>query len=330
MYNKKLNVCLLFIVLSIFSATLTNAATAIIPTGYSTVQDAVNAVQGTVDPRVIINSNAIFAETVTITQSVIIEAGTGYTPVIRGTSPGKTIYFNPDSTSTQALSLRNLTVLPRTGIGPGSGDSIIRIYNAGTGATDILIEGLRLNDPENAGPDGIEIRLGGPNNVMVQNTTITLGGGPGYGVDAFFMGGLGTLTVSNVIINMSGGDGWGFDIRGSLESGISFTLEDSVFNLSAPLGPYHTEIGRLSDLVSATIQRNTFNLISNEQGSATGIVTGWGSQDVTLDSNRFNGSGPKVGSAYNAYPSEGDTGSVIATNNVIFNQEHQQEWLMQL
>jgi len=292
------------------------ADTAIVPTDYATVQGAVNAVQGTPDPTVIIESNAIFDETVTITESVTIEPGTGYSPTLRGVI-SRTIYFNPNSISTQNFTIRGLTLLPRTGIGPCSGYNIIDILNAGSGETTILIEGLTLNDPENGGPDGINIRSsGGPNNVTVQNTAINLGGGPGCGVNAFFMGELGTLTVSDVTVNMSLGDGSGFDIRGS---GITFILEDSTFNISAPLGSFSAEVGRLLDLVNLTIRGNTFNLTSNAQGSAQGISAGSGSQNVTMDSNYFNGSGPNVDYAFNASPPENDTGNIIATNNVIFN-----------
>jgi len=322
--------CLAFVLLSILSAKTGHAATAIVPTGYPTVQQAVNAVQGTVTPLVIINSNATFTETVTITQSVTIEAGSGYTPTIQGTgacySSGCAIYFNPNSASDQSLTLRNLILLPRTGIGPGSGDGIIDIQNAGTGATNILFDGLTLNDPGNGGPDGINIRSGyggpggGPNNVTIQqNTSITLGGGPGYSATAIFMGETGTLSVSNVTINLSLGDGEGFDIRGSQGSGITFTLDDSTFNMSAPLGPYSSEIGRVSDTVTATFRGNTFNLTSNAQGSSSGIIAGWGSQNVTMDANWFNGIGPNANNAFSANPFAGDTVSVTATNNIIIN-----------
>jgi hypothetical protein len=54
-----------------------------VPTDYATIQLAVNAVQGTEDALVRIDSNAIFTETVTATQSVAIEAGRGFSPIIQ-------------------------------------------------------------------------------------------------------------------------------------------------------------------------------------------------------------------------------------------------------
>ncbi len=309
---------------SVFAAKTGYALTVNVPTDYLTIQLAVTAVQGTPNATVIINSNNTFTETVTITQSVIIEAGAGYTPTIQGAgacfSSGCAIYFYPNSATAQSLTLRNLILLPRTGIGPGSGNSIIDVQNAGAGATNILFDGLTLNDPSNAGPNGIYIRSGGgPNNVTIQNTAITLGGGPAYSTTAITTLELGTLAVSNATVNLSSGDGEGFDIRGSQGSGITFTLEDSTFNISAPLGSYSAEVGRLSWLVTAAIRRNTFNLTSNTLGSASGIITGWGNQDVVLDSNRFIGSGPNVNTAYSANPFAGETGDLSATNNVIFN-----------
>ena len=298
-----------------------HATTAAVPGDYPTVQQAVTAVQGTTDPKVIINSDGTFTESVMATESVTIEAGTGYTPTIRSASSQGAIYFNPNSASTSSFTLLNLNFLPRTGAGPCSGDSIIQIQNDGSASTTVMLDGLTLNDPDSAGPDGVNIRAafgtGGPNSVTVQDSTFNLGGGAACGVSAIFMGEEGMLTASNVTINMSFGSSEAFDIRGSQGSGIAFTMVDSTIDISAPLGPYSGEVGRLSDSVTASFQGNTFNLTSNDQGSASGIITGWGSQDVTMDGNLFTGSGPKASSAFSAYPGDGDTVNIMATNNII-------------
>jgi hypothetical protein len=309
----------LFFFLGLFPALNAQAAAVIVPTDQPTIQAAVNAAQGTADPRVIINSSATYTESITVTQTVSIESGTGYTPVIRGASYN-VIEFNPNSSSTQTFTLRNLTILPQVSTNPCGGDHLVSVQNAGTGATNIVFNGLTLSDPGSVGPTGINIRSsGGPNNVSVQNCTITLGGGPSCGVTALYMIELGTLTVSNSMINMSLGSGDGFDIRGSQGSGITFTLENSTFNISAPLGSYSAELGRLLDSVKATIRGNTFNFTSNSQGIAGGIICGWGSQDVTLESNTFNGSGPNTGSAFQMMPSSNETGTVAAALNTVHN-----------
>jgi hypothetical protein len=85
------------------------------------------------------------------------------------------------------------------------------------------------------------------------------------------------------------------------------------------LGSYSAEVGQLLDLVKATIRGNTFNFTSNSQGIADGIICGWGSQDVTLESNTFNGSGPNTGSAFQMMPSSNETGTVAAALNTVHN-----------
>lgn len=305
------------------AARLASADTATVPSPYATIQDAVNAVQGTSDPLVVINSNSIFVETVTITSAVTIQAGSGYRPTIRG-APGnpRTIYIHPNSASAQDFHLKNLNLEPRVGISGCSGFNIIDILNSGAGEARIWLRSLTLDDPDNGGPDGVNIRSGyglggGYNTVYMDYSTITLGGDPGCGVDAFFMGETGSLTLKGVTVNMSLGDAAGFDLRGFQGAGIVFDLSDSTFNISAPSGHYSADIGNLLDTVNATLENNTFNLISNETGSAGGISAGPGSQDITLIANRFHGSGPMMRSAVRAAPRSGETTTIVAVNNVI-------------
>jgi hypothetical protein len=57
--------------------------TAVVPTDYATIQDAIEAVQNNYDPgEVIINDNGPFSERIYISQSVTVRAGTGFSPVI--------------------------------------------------------------------------------------------------------------------------------------------------------------------------------------------------------------------------------------------------------
>jgi hypothetical protein len=142
--RKKISTLAIFfaaLFLGLVPAFNAHAAAVIVPTDHATIQAAVNTAQGTADPRVIIISSATFTESITITQTVSIESGTGYTPIIRGAS-SDVIYFNPNSSSTQTFTLRNLTILPQTSTVPCGGDYLISVQNAGTGATNVLFDGL--------------------------------------------------------------------------------------------------------------------------------------------------------------------------------------------
>ena len=72
----------LYLIATVFSGTAI-AATAVVPTDYAAIQDAVNAVQNDLDPgEVIINSNATFNEWIVVNESVTLRAGIGFAPVI--------------------------------------------------------------------------------------------------------------------------------------------------------------------------------------------------------------------------------------------------------
>ena len=203
----------------LFTSVAAPAATETIPGIYPSIQAAVTAVQGTPDATVIINSDATFEESLTITQSVIIEAGPGYDPIIRGAvADTRTVYFNPNSATVQSFTLRGVTLLPEDSTAAGN-NTILGILNEGTAVTDVLIDGVTINDPDNLGPTGISIRSSiGPsgafaNNVEIVNSAITLGGVPSMGVSAIVMLELGSLTVSGADINMSLASSDAFDSR---------------------------------------------------------------------------------------------------------------------
>lgn len=62
------------------------AASVVVPTAHSTIQEAVDVVQSDADPgEVIINSDATFNETIFIQESVTIRAGEGFSPTIERT-----------------------------------------------------------------------------------------------------------------------------------------------------------------------------------------------------------------------------------------------------
>ena len=64
------------VALALLTSSAALAATAVVPTDFATIQEAVDAVQGTANALVRIDSNATFVETVHATESVAIEAGT--------------------------------------------------------------------------------------------------------------------------------------------------------------------------------------------------------------------------------------------------------------
>ncbi|MGH3055627.1 MAG: hypothetical protein ACRDL7_11685, partial [Gaiellaceae bacterium] len=86
------------------------AITVVVPTDQPTVQAAVNAAGA--GGTVIINSNATFDETVTVTQSLTIHGGVGFSPTIRGASlcgPSTcTLFFAPNSAAAQMLAVSDV------------------------------------------------------------------------------------------------------------------------------------------------------------------------------------------------------------------------------
>jgi hypothetical protein len=303
-----------------------DAATVTIPTDHATVQSAVNAVQGTSNATVIINSDATFVETVTITQSVTIEAGAGYAPIIRGAvADAQTIYFNPTGASSTALTLDGLTLLPESS--PAAGNNIVvEIVNAATAPSTVVLEGLTINDPDNLGPQGIYIRsitnpgsgIAPANNVDILNSTITLGGVSGVATNAVTMTSEGTLSVSGVEIHHTLSSGTAFYIWGS-QSSILFTLEDSTISVTAPNGAYMSQAVYVGNRVTATIERNTFNLIDTSLGFVRGISTGTEGTAMVINANRFIGSGPEAYLALIVSSKTGGLTEVYATNNVLYN-----------
>jgi hypothetical protein len=321
-----------FAILVLLMPSAVLADTAVVPTDYPTVQQAVDAVQGTVGALVRIDSNATFSETVTATESVSIEAGIGFSPTIQGTATtcsgfggGCTVSFNPIDTTAENFTLRGVRLLPRSGATPGSGDRVIQIFNQGDADATLVVDQIIIEDPSNSGADGFNIRKDfsatGVNHVTVTDSSITLGGSPGQSTDAFLMAEGGSLTIDGITLVMTGGDAEGFDIRGNPES-IIFSLTDSSFTLDAPAGSFTSEVGRLSSNIEATIARNVFRLNSNDQGFASGIgmgtgLTGTFSSTLGLDANYFLGTGPRTGNALSLFPFSDETISVIATNNVV-------------
>lgn len=307
------------------------AITVVVPTDQPTVQAAVNAAGA--GGTVIINSNAVFNETVTVTQSLTIHGGVGFTPTIRGAGkcgvvPSCTLFFEPNSDAPQMLAVSGVRFLPKSST-PGSGPEVVRMLNLGSGDATLILSGCTIEDPEGFGFLAVDIRrlscASGLNHVSVQNGSITISGADEAfaGEGGFDMPEGGTLNVSNVNLAMSGIAAQAFDIAGTPGCGqIIFGLSDSTIRVTSPTTSFSADLATLLLDVTATIERTTFQAISNGEGSVGGIFVGGGSgqtfsSSITLDANRFSGSGPHVGDAVSAAPF--DHGSVVvkATNNVI-------------
>ena len=241
---------LAFAVLAVRSPRAAQGATAVVPTDYATIQLAVNAVQGTEDALVRIDSNAIFTETVTATQSVAIEAGSGFSPTIQavatncGAALGSCgVGFIPDSDATpMAFALRGVRLHPRN---PAAGnDRVVLIFNRGDVDATAVIEDVVIDDPAGSGPSAVELRNDGAGVVhaTVRRSSITLGGKSGTGVEAFLLAEGGSLTVDHLTLVMSGGVGTAFNVGDFMADSV-FSLADSDVTLNAPAGAYTAMLG---------------------------------------------------------------------------------------
>ena len=96
------------------------ADVALVPRQYTTLQQAVDAVAGTANALVLIDSDGVFDESLEISHSVAIAGGEGYRPVLRGRPAsrgpaGAIVSFEPGGRSHATLSLRRLRLEPAPG-----------------------------------------------------------------------------------------------------------------------------------------------------------------------------------------------------------------------
>ena len=309
------------------------ALTVIVPTDQPTIQGAVTAAGA--DGTVIINSDATFSETVTVTQSLTIHAGAGFTPTIRGTSacgvggPSCTLLFEPNSGSVQTLAVSGVRFLPKSGT-LGMDTEVVHIFNLGAGDAYVILDACTIENPEGFGFRAVDIGRAscsaGLNHVTVQNGSINIAGANELftGRGGFVMAEGGSLAVSNQHLTMSGIAANAFDITGTPNcGGIMFLLSDSDISVSLLPAGIEADVAHLLLNVTATIERNTFQAISsNGEGFPAGILVGGGSgqtysASVTLDANRFSGSGPNVGRAVFVRTFTNGSVEMTATNNVV-------------
>lgn len=335
----KRSLCLLLAGIALYcAAPPAFAATVIVPTDQPTVQGAVNAAGpgGTV----IINSNAIFNETVIVTRALTIHGGVGFTPTIRGTGMcgptsivSCTLLFTPNSDAAQMLAVSDVRFLPKSGA-RASGPGVIRIFNRGAGEASAIFTNCTIENPEGFGYLAVDIRRtscsAGLNHVSFHGGSISISGVDESfaGAGAFEMAEGGSLEVSNFDLAMSGIDAHAFTLFGTPSAcgGITFTLNDSNIIVGPASPGFNTDIGVLLFDVTATLARNTFQMVSNSEASASGISAGGGtgqqfSGSITLDANHFFGSGPDAGLAVRAAPFANGAIVVNATNNVVHSMQ---------
>lgn len=308
-----------------FAAARARAATVIVPTDQSTVQAAVTAAGA--DGTVIINSNTTFNETVTVTQSVTIHSGVGFTPTIQGTGtcglPGTycTLVFAPNGATAQMLSVSGLRLLP--GGAKGTSSEVVRVLNRGTGEATAVFSGCTIENPQNFGFLAVNIHRNscsaGLTHVAFQNGSITITGETDEiaGEGGFSMNEGGSLTVLNTHLAMSGIPGLAFDIRAEPGcGGLDFALSYSTLSIAAPAHE-SARVALLRLGVTATIEHNLFQLSPASGIGAFGDGQLPYSSSLTLDANRFVGSGPEVGYALQVAPDSQGFVLVKATNNAV-------------
>jgi hypothetical protein len=313
-------------------ATPLAADTAVVPTDFATIQAAVAAVEGTPDAFVRIDSDATFVERVTATRSVLIAAGEDFRPTLQGTtghcelSGPCTIELLP-TLANQVFRLRGLRLVPPAGVTPGSGGRHLLLFNLSGAPATLVIDDLEVVDPEEAGYDGIVSRVSasapGNNEVTVRTTRIELRGPVGFSAAAIEMGEAGSLALTDSDVAKRGPSGGLLVFFGSQ----SIEMRESRFEVEAPQGPFGAELARTSGATSMLLAGNEIRLLDGAEGTAGGIlfqVQPGLSSSLTLDSNRFSGTGePGLGeSAVLVQPFSGASATLTAVNNVLRGMNH--------
>ena len=299
------------------------AQLAVVPTDHATVQAAVDAVQGLPGATVRIDSNATFVETVTIHESLVLEAGAGFTPSIQGVesacefSGPCTLNWNPEGAVATTFVLRGIGFLPAATAGNGA--RVVQVFNQSASDSTITIDDVAIRDPNESGSHGIFIRqdpsVSGVNLVTIVDSSIQLGGGPQSSGVGITMAGGGSLAVERLTLEKHGGASDAFSLQVS-SNPFPFSLRDSHLTITAPAGLSAATIGRFSRFIAATIERNTFRLIGDAaEGIGLGGGPGPSSSTFLLDGNRFLGSGD--GTAVAIFPATDESVLVTARNNLV-------------
>ncbi len=304
------------------------ATTVIVPTDQPTIQGAVLAAQGTPGGTVIVQSNATFVETVTVTQSVVLEAGAGFSPSLEGAGPcggiggNCTLDLRPNVPGPQ-IAVRGLRILPGT-----NPTDLVKIENQSADAATIELTGLTLLSSGNDPIRGVTIRSSGAaNDVTIHGGSITVGGTPKFPTTGIDMTGAGDLKVDGLVILTLDGTTAGFSIDGP-PGRSTFTMTGSQVTVTAPSASFGALVGRLTGDVDATLSHNLFRMLPTDIASTEGIHIGLSgpaggahiATTLLLDANRFENPTAVIGgSGVTSFARPQDTTVLVATNNILRN-----------
>lgn len=301
------------------------ADTAVVPTDFPSIQQAVDAVQGTPDALVRIDSSAVFAGTVVAAESVRIEAGEGFRPTLRGAT-GNCVLVGPctielhPTVGGQSFGLRGLRLEPPAGVAPGSGGRHVLLFNESSASATLVAFALELADPAGVSYDGIVSRVApatpGENSVSVETSRIEVRGLPEHVASAIEMVERGLLSVVDADLSQSGPSGSLLAFFGNQ----SAFLLSSRFEVDAPATSLHAGLLSLSGSGDLTVADNRIDLRDASVGSVGGIrlgIASGGSGSLLLDSNRFVGDGTGGAYAAEVEPFPGSLGEIVAVNNEV-------------
>lgn len=299
-------------------------ATAVVPTDFPTIQQAVDAVQGTPSALVLVESDATFVEAVRITASVTVRAGSGFQPTIRQGEIGCTvaarcaISIRPPAGGLTRVELVGLRILPPEGIAPGTGGPHVELVHDTAASVLVVASDLDLDDPAGTNASGFFVFSpagAGPYQFVVTDTRIRIRGEAALGGNAFVANGHGAFSVESCELSMDGPAEALFELDGLQ----ALSLVASTVDLAAPASGTSL-LGGLRGELDVVIERNLFTFHGEPPGSAQGFRIGGGGaevQNVRLTSNRFVGGAELESFALSFSPGAGVAGDLLAVNNVM-------------
>lgn len=299
------------------------AATAVVPTDFPTIQQAVDAVQGTPSALVLIESDATFVEAVRITASVTIRAGAGFHPTIRQGEVGCTVAsrcafaIRPPAGPLLRLELAGLRILPPEGIAAGTGGPHVELVHDAAAQVLVIASELDLDDPEGTNASAFfALGLPGasPYQFVVSDSRIRVRGEAALGGGALVASGHGAFSIEGCDLAMAGPAAPLFTLEGRQ----ALTLVDSIVDLTAP-DDGTAVLGFLSGELDVAIEGNRFTFHGEPPGSAQGFRIGGGVeiQNVRLVGNRFAGGAELESFALSFSPGAGVAGDLLAVNNLM-------------
>jgi hypothetical protein len=164
--------------------------TVTVPGDYATIQEAVDAVQSNNDPgEVVVESDGVFVEEVTIVESVTLRAGAGFSPTIEqvGASAGTLRLFGDPDDETEVL-VEGLTVRL---VDSGSGAAVSIRNISDSDELEVRLQGVAI-EVENAG-FGVrsEPGNGGAVDLVILESTIEIVGAQAGSPRCMSLGGVG-------------------------------------------------------------------------------------------------------------------------------------------